>query len=379
MKEKGSVNLKVLSPWLYNKYFDGAFILSPSFISVIIAVVLTEFFHFNEVNLVMWIILILLVDVSHVYSSLFRTYFNKVEFSENRVLFTLVPIGVWVIGIILYSMGDMYFWRGLAYIAVFHFIRQQYGFLKLYSMGDQQSQLEQRIDNLMIYNVTLYPIISWHLHYPRNFNWFVQGDFFAILANISIESTLLSLYIVISSVYVIKELRRGLQQKTFNLPKNLIVFGTMISWYVGIVAYNNDLAFTLTNVLTHGVPYIALIWLYGKKQETQNTQMKIFENWNYSQFFKLKGFFLFLLVLFLLGYLEEGLWAGFVWREHLAAFPFFSYLPKITNKELLAFVVPLLAVPQATHYVIDGFIWKLKGPPKYWHQVFQFTSSKIWR
>ena len=24
-----------------------------------------------------------------------------------------------------------------------------------------------------------------------------------------------------------------------------------------------------------------------------------------------------------------------------------------------AFIVPLLALPQATHYLLDGFIWKL--------------------
>ena len=32
----------------------------------------------------------------------------------------------------LYSRGELVFWRALAYLAVFHFVRQQYGWMALY-------------------------------------------------------------------------------------------------------------------------------------------------------------------------------------------------------------------------------------------------------
>ncbi|MCC6273443.1 MAG: hypothetical protein IT572_08250 [Deltaproteobacteria bacterium] len=32
----------------------------------------------------------------------------------------------------------------------------------------------------------------------------------------------------------------------------------------------------------------------------------------------------------------------------------------------LAILVPLLALPQATHYVLDGFIWRMRGGDLEW-------------
>jgi hypothetical protein len=70
--------------------------------------------------------------------------------------------------------------------------------------------------------------------------------------------------------------------------------------------------------------------------------------------------------LFFLAYLEEGLWAGFIWREHLAVFKPFSYLPPLNDGGILALIVPLLSLPQSTHYVLDGFIWKVKDRSSVW-------------
>lgn len=67
---------------------------------------------------------------------------------------------------------------------------------------------------------------------------------------------------------------------------------------------------------------------------------------------------MFLGVLGLLAYAEEGLWDGLVWREHASAFGWFQQLPAVENHVWLTLLVPLLALPQATHYVLDGFIWR---------------------
>jgi hypothetical protein len=61
----------------------------------------------------------------------------------------------------------------------------------------------------------------------------------------------------------------------------------------------------------------------------------------------------------LLAYLEEGAWDLLVWHEHASLFGDWQ-LPALP-KELLAVVVPLLILPQATHYVLDAWIWKFDG------------------
>jgi hypothetical protein len=65
-------------------------------------------------------------------------------------------------------------------------------------------------------------------------------------------------------------------------------------------------------------------------------------------------------LLILFAYFEEGLWDGLVWKEHASVFKPFATLPAINSDMLLALIVPLLALPQSTHYVLDGFIWKMK-------------------
>ena len=56
-----------------------------------------------------------------------RTRTRPVFFAEA----ILQALG-FVVAVALYSAGSIVFWRALAYLAVFHFVRQQYGWVALY-------------------------------------------------------------------------------------------------------------------------------------------------------------------------------------------------------------------------------------------------------
>jgi hypothetical protein len=148
-------------------------------------------------------------------------------------------------------------------------------------------------------------------------------------------------------VYVVKEIISIKQARSINLPRNLLIIGTCLSWYLGIITFKGDLIFTLFNVIAHGIPYMALVYFFISKRSSEVTTM----SW--------KGVLIFIITVLLLAYLEEGLWDGFVWRDHEVVFPIFASLPHIDTPLLLAVLVPLLALPQLTHYVLDGFIWKI--------------------
>ncbi|RYF92067.1 MAG: hypothetical protein EOO02_25250 [Chitinophagaceae bacterium] len=210
-----------------------------------------------------WVLLVLLIDVAHVYSTLYRTYFDPVSYKERKALLLAIPFVGFIVGMLIYSISPLMFWRILAYVAVFHFIRQQYGFLRIYSRREKQSESSRLIDSVTIYSATIYPIIYWHLSGPKNFNWFVEGDF--IYADLPwLRSILGVVFFAILVLYLIKEIFVITKTRHFNIPKNLVVLGTSLSWYFGIVYYNGDLTFTLLNVVSHGIPYMALIWLHGR-------------------------------------------------------------------------------------------------------------------
>ena len=103
----------------------------------------------------------------------------------------------------------------------------------------------------------------------------------------------------------------------------------------------------MTNVIIHGVPYFALIYFYAKsrRENAGKFYQKLSSNW-----------FVFLATLWALAYIEELFWNRGVWHERNWMF---GGNWELGNLKM--YLVPLLAVPQLTHYILDGFIWKRKN------------------
>jgi hypothetical protein len=336
---------KFNQPWLDSPLEEIIFILLPALLPVAVVFIFRGYFVSHPVSTAWWVVLVLCVDVSHVYSTLFRLYWDKPTFVKYKKILVAIPAAAFAVGLALHFYDSLLFWRILAYIAVYHFVRQQYGFMRLYSRLENSSHFERLIDSAAIYAATIYPLLYWHAHATDKLAWFVKGDFIPLpLASFEIVMNILYMTIILS--YTIKELIITVRSRFFNIPKNLLVIGTFLSWYVGIVAFQGDLIFTLLNVVAHGIPYMALIWIHGKKR----AKTKFTFSW--------KGVIIFLGILFILAYAEEYLWDGMIWSEHTDIFPFIDGLDPLQNPLLISVTVSLLVLPQITHYVLDGFIWR---------------------
>jgi len=345
--------------WIKSGLTDSIFILSPPFMALFVVMLFpAEFKNSGSMPVEYWVVLIVMIDVAHVYGTLYRTYFNPDEFKKRHPLLISVPLFCYVAGVMLYSFNGIIFWRALAYLAVYHFVRQQYGFMRIYSRKENNRKLYNYIDSSAIYIATIYPLLYWHFAGThKNFNWFVDGDFVLSQSNLVLTASKL-VYVFIIGAYIIKEFWLIYSTKQFNIPKNLIIAGTFLSWYFGIIYYNGDMAFTTLNVVSHGIPYMALIWIYERKKyigtsEKKTALLRLTFN-------KYGGVVCFVGLLVFFAYTEEGLWDGLIWKEHQEVFKPFSALPSISENVMLALIVPFLALPQSTHYVLDGFIWRLK-------------------
>ncbi|MCW3084006.1 MAG: hypothetical protein JWP12_1372 [Bacteroidetes bacterium] len=355
------------NPWIKSSLYDTVFILLPPFLCLLIIFLFPTLF-FNDTNGEsewLWFFLVVCIDVGHVYSTIYRTYMDKETVLKNKLLFYGSPLIIYITGVFLHSINPLFFWRVMTYLAVFHFIRQQYGFMRLYSRKEQPSSISKKIDTLTIYAATLYPLLYWHLQGKQLFNWFIDNDF--VYFNYpQLIPVFQIIYGIILLVYISKEIFFFIKYKQFNLPKNLLVAGTVVSWYMGIVYLKGDLTFTLLNVVSHGIPYYALVWAYGNKQKEQ---IPAKTNW-IAVFFKPRNILIFLGFLIVLAYAEELLWDGFIWKEHGSVFPTSAFLPDLTDsKNLMSLLIPLLALPQLLHYFIDGFIWKIKKDKYGWSSV----------
>jgi hypothetical protein len=332
-------------PWIADPKKETWLILAPSILPVALIFLFKDYFVHSEVSGLWWLLLVLCIDVGHVYSTLFRLYWDKATFTKYKRLLIVIPIAGFIAGTVIHLYSAMIFWRLLAYVAVFHFVRQQYGFMRLYSRKENQSRWFKVIDSVSIYNATLYPLIYWHLNLTGQLSWFIKGDFISLKLP-GLSETLFYIFLTILSVYILKELWCIYKDRAFNIPKNMIMVGTYASWYVGIVTFQGDLIFTLLNVVAHGIPYMGLIWIYGEKKATE----KFSFGW--------RGALTFIAVLITFAYVEESLWDVLIWKDHTDIFPFFTGNNTLESSILLSLIVPFLVLPQITHYVLDGFIWR---------------------
>ena len=339
-------------PWIRSAAFDSTFVIAPGLLATGLALLIVGSGHADVgVSLWSWALLVIGIDVAHVYSTLYRTYLDPIERRALSGWLIATPLAAWVGGVLLYTWSASAFWSVLAYTAVFHFVRQQYGFLMLYGRTERALPAWCRyLDRVTIYGVTLFPLLYWHTHLPRPFVWFIEGDFISLPE--SVWLAVRPLYPALLVAYVAKEIWLALREGRINIPRNALVFGTAVAWYVGIIAASGDLVFTLTNVVAHGIPYVALTCLFARNRDGRLESRR--------SLFVMRLIPVAIGLLVLLAFLEEGLWDGFVWREHLALFPGFQWLPHIQAVSGLTLLVPLLCVPQVTHYVLDGVIWRLR-------------------
>ena len=308
-----------MTPWLVSRRFDLGVFLLPAVIALLLVPLGPWIAPSGETPFPMWIVCVVLIDVAHVWATLYRTYLDRDELARRPLLYTATPIVAFLFSLVLSAISLETFWTGLAYLAVFHFVRQQYGWVALYNKRDPAiTRLDRAIDSFAIYSATLFPILWWHAHLPRSFEWFVPGDFIRELVSPALVDLLFPIYFAALAAFSLRQLQR----RPLRIGKIIIVATTALCWGVGIIATDTDWAFTVTNVVIHGVPYFGFVWIEWRRKRPQ------------------AAFLPFYALLALLASGEELGWYG------------------ILRVSSLPLLIALLALPQVTHYLLDGFIWK---------------------
>lgn len=382
--------MRVSTPWIYSPKFDLAAIIGPAVaVTGIVLIWGRQIAAVQDTPPWLWILLVLGIDVAHVYSSLFRTYFDREEFQKRKTLYIVAPLVCWVVGVAVYALwGGVVFWTCVAYFAIYHFVRQQYGFLMLYRRGEPTGSqnggetppplsvnnpkaerraggetppprwlgaLGYRLDQLAIYMATIYPLVYWHT-YGRAFEWF-DGIYTLRIPSVWPEYVCRVVYVLAIGGFLAKEAWRWRETGAWNAGKSLLLITTAVSWFTGIILFNGDLTFTIINIVSHGVPYMALIWIYQYRKRRSPS----YAGNRFLRFFQLKYVPFYVGALFLLAYFEEGLWDKVQWKEHGNIFGNFSFS---VPAGVLTVLIPLLTMPQVTHYVLDAFIWRVNKKGK---------------
>lgn len=341
--------------YLFSKKIDLLLLFAPVWLTWIILFLLPDSILLADIPPWVWFLLVVGIDVSHVWSSLFRTYFDAHDRVNHGYLIKALPFLVLFFAFAVSYSSIGLFWRLMAYLALFHFVKQQFGFMVLYAIknGTKGSQ-SFRWDKYLIYFGMIYPVVYWHLNPDLHFSWFVADDF-VLNRLIKIPSWFFNLsnalYGLVFIYWFYRKIKLGKKEFNNQLPMILWILSTAANWYIGIVYFNSDLAFTATNVVAHGIPYMVLIAFYKKKKDHYVT--------NKNRSFVSVAIIVVFVCLFF-GIFEEYWWEVLINKDKKTFFSSFTFYLDFdySSRVLKAFFIGLLSVPQITHYILDGFIWK---------------------
>lgn len=334
------------SPWLFGRTLDLFTFGGVALVAIALALAAPSLGLAGSSPAWVFLVFVVGVDVAHVYSTVFRTYLDPAELRARPQLYAGIPIACFCAGLLLHAASSGLFWRILAYVALFHFVRQQVGFGAIYRARAREPRSFKWLDDAALYAASVGPVVYWHTH-PRAFSWFLDGDFLDAPAP-SVGLAALALEGCILVAYFIRAIVRTRAGEP-NFGKDILVASTAATWFVGIVATNSDFQFTVANVLPHGVAYFVLLYAYARERHVD------LRRGAFARVLR-AGVAGFAALLLALAFAEEFLWDQLVWHAHPELFGTALFVHE--SPMLQSLFVAALATPQATHYVLDAFLWR---------------------
>jgi hypothetical protein len=333
--------------WLFGPRRDLSLVLGPIAIATV-----AHFAVPADFGSPLWAYLLFIVsfDVAHVWATGYLTYFDRHTLRARRGLLIAVPIVTFVASFGLHLASNVLFWTAIAYVAIGHFIKQQIGFVMLYKgMARERSPADYRLDKLAIWLGALGPLALWHADPQAAFEWFGADEEFALRVPRWLAHCVVGAMGTTQLVWISRQLWLRAAGRPVSIPKVVWILASWVSWWMGVRVAANFIVATAFINLFHGIPYTALVW--WRCSRAPDGRAEFIRRWATRS--SIVAFYLLLLSLALV---EESLWERFVWH---------AYLPEMgISLETLGAVatsawVALLSLPQITHYVLDGVLWRL--------------------
>lgn len=329
--------------WIFENYKrDFLFLYLPG----ILAFILFENIHEKTIlALILSFIVYQVIDVGHVYSTVWRTIFDKDELkSSNRYIVT--PILLFIIISLWFHFQLPYFWSFVGYFTIYHNLRQGFGVMKWY----EKKNLSRIANNLNFYLLTFLPIILFHfrddsfevLYYTsqKDFLYTEHNPFVLDLLffNITIPNIF---FLVIGSIYILSIFKTILNEiQYFYISKKIeisrilyLIYFSLIYCYSFILS-DNILEMSGALIASHGVPYLFMI--HYSMLKTRKIPIK-------------KTFIMVFLVALLGGIIN------FIYESNMDN----AYNYTNLNVTLLELIIILFyVVPILCHFIWDASIWR---------------------
>ena len=290
-------------------------------------------------------------DETHGFATISRTYFDAGErerrgrwlWASLAFFFAIGPV------LILLHLGD-WLELGTELWGYYHIFRQHYGFMMMYKKKNRDfNPIDTRLDKIFFAAAFYYPFITYPLH-NKDAAELLPFPIPARLGGLG-EDVLLFLLLLISVVYVARQLSTWRQGLPLNWPK-LTLFAAAIP--VNFLLFRSSMPLVgvyAAATIFHNIQYHRLVWFYNQNKYGRRTHQA-----------RSYG----------LATLVNSRWLGYlacagIYALVFDAVPRFMLKPAIgpgdaslRNQLIFAF----FAAPGLLHYWIDGHIWKVRSDPE---------------
>jgi hypothetical protein len=306
--------------WIYGSIVRDFWILY--FPPLLVILYFTLFRSTDEESwhrLLLGLLALVIIDNGHVYTTFWRTYFNPNEF-HRRQIYYWVPLAIFL-GCVLFSkLNFQRFWTFVVYAALYHNIRQLYGYFKWYG---QINKYYDRVFDYLLYAFCYFPVLIFHTDKPRVTKGYFADDIYNF-ENVAANKMIWTLYLLTIGGFFAYLF--WLKQKKRFPPVGQILF-------LGLSAliYNRAFIPSLTRTemmeivaVPHGVAYILSVAFIAVKIQAEE------EKWQASGLFS---------------------------RALLL-----SYFKKLKPKTLFTWVILSSALFGVGDYIVDDFYLDISNP-----------------
>lgn len=282
----------------------------------------------------------MLVDGSHVYSTYLVSYGDKDMYRQLKPLLYGIPLALIASAFTLQYIGhQQYFYYFLAYLAAVHFIRQEFGWMKIATHFDSQAPgWLNKLDVWSSYGMTILPMLYVTRKEGINNFWYQKGDLF--FTPDIIAHTAINLYWPVVGLFVAGNAYHAYKTRRLNLSKYLVAINTFFGWYMSKVYVQNIYLAVWLMIFHHGLPYYFIVF----KTERVSKNISWLQGLGR---FKYPAIYAGCVLVFF----------GFLWSH--AMNPYAASM-RSSSLFLKSLIYAIAVTPQMTHFILDGYIWKKK-------------------
>lgn len=286
---------------------------------------------------------LILIDQLHVYYSYIQSNFYErlKKSSQNKVIVFYCLLFAFGTYIAFLFLGITSVFIIVKYMAIFHFCKQQYGWLKIINRKLSLNLTFSKFSEVSLLIYCLVPIIISHSK-EYYFTWYPGVPNIFQISQLT-SRLLLLVYLIFVLFYFIFELNSFFKKlTTFNLTRFSIIMFTFFSWnYTIFLMPESNFSRIFLLAGHHVLSYIFLVFYFNMKKHS--------EKW-----------FLFLkkvLIITILGVFIQGL------RNSIPLYPaksldFFKLNLTVQEQSLFFYMIPFFWTLTIFHFILDGFIWK---------------------